>query len=601
MPEDASICMSELSSVCHFGSKKKEVLVGKFLIEVDFAPMSESDDPTPTELADDKGEDVVCVSDDLGRLAGSATPVELPVGQALADQEFLGRNADGELLQTTPGELLHPVVGSAATAISGSVPAGSASSFSPAGREDEVSPSRVASFIATSVDQMRPGAASVLPLPWETNPWLKLVFGLGSVVPVPPQPAVPLSPLVFEPPTVVSESVSVRPVPSLPKKRKVAQKVLTTDSARTATLEAWWNLLTSYPKNSKVGILLTKEKDKIDQLEVVSDVLAEKATATIRMRALDFGRFVRWAESVGAGSLDIAEALAYDYCRFLRSNHSSATSVKRFREAALFAVHVLGWSASDGFCDSRRIAGVSAGMMRLLGPVRRAQPFEKNFLRFLELKLADEDLGVADRCYAGMVLFLVYTRCRFTDPQRIDHEPRLDDQFLRASLKEYKTSRARDRRGMALEIVAPAKAAYGTPWAEVFLNLRKRLNIQANAASPFFVAFDGGLPSAAGVTLAEANILIRRFIHEAVEKKFIFCDDYDQFSSHSCKRTLLSWASRAGLPPDTRRLLGHHVVKTDASWLAYSQDAKKPIRRWNCLHPHQRRTKRRNQPTRMRI
>ena len=318
---------------------------------------------------------------------------------------------------------------------------------------------------------------------------------------------------------------------------------------------------------------MAKEKGKDGQLEILGDVLEEKATATIRMRALDFGRFIRWAESVGASSLDIAEALAYDYCRFLRASHSSSTSVKRFRESAMFAVHVFGWSASDGFCDSRRIAGVGVGMLKMLGPVRRAQPFDKNLLKFLELKLADENLGVAERFYAGMVLFLVYTRCLFTDAQRITLEPELDGNYLRATLKEYKTSRARDRRGMALQLVAPAIAAYGTPWAQIFLDLRKRLQIVAGEASPFFVAFDGNLPSAAGVTLAEANVLIRRFVHEAAEKELITCDDYNKFSSHSCKRTLLSWAAKAGLDLDTRRLLGHHVIKSDGSWLAYSHDA----------------------------
>ena len=45
------------------------------------------------------------------------------------------------------------------------------------------------------------------------------------------------------------------------------------------------------------------------------------------------------------------------------------------------------------------------------------------------------------------------------------------------------------------------------------------------------------------------------------------------FATHSGKRTLLHWAAVAGLSVDVRRLLGHHVVKTDASWLTYSADA----------------------------
>eukprot|EP00971_Amphidinium_carterae_P091276 1806673-Amphidinium_carterae.1 len=45
-----------------------------------------------------------------------------------------------------------------------------------------------------------------------------------------------------------------------------------------------------------------------------------------------------------------------------------------------------------------------------------------------------------------------------------------------------------------------------------------------------------------------------------------------QYSSHSCKRTLLHWAAVANLSLDSRRLLGGHVLSTDAWWLAYSVD-----------------------------
>jgi hypothetical protein len=50
-------------------------------------------------------------------------------------------------------------------------------------------------------------------------------------------------------------------------------------------------------------------------------------------------------------------------------------------------------------------------------------------------------------------------------------------------------------------------------------------------------------------------------------------------SSHSLKCTLLSWASKFGLPADVRRFLGHHTKSEDGSLLIYGRDnAAGPLR-----------------------
>ena len=51
--------------------------------------------------------------------------------------------------------------------------------------------------------------------------------------------------------------------------------------------------------------------------------------------------------------------------------------------------------------------------------------------------------------------------------------------------------------------------------------------------------------------------------------------------THSCKATLLSWASKFGLPLETRRILGHHrlSLRGESSTLSYSRDAMaEPVR-----------------------
>eukprot|EP00971_Amphidinium_carterae_P057968 1146499-Amphidinium_carterae.1 len=49
--------------------------------------------------------------------------------------------------------------------------------------------------------------------------------------------------------------------------------------------------------------------------------------------------------------------------------------------------------------------------------------------------------------------------------------------------------------------------------------------------------------------------------------------DLSRYGSHSCKRTTLHWLAAAGASIEDRRLLGHHVLRSDGSWLAYSHDA----------------------------
>lgn len=52
-----------------------------------------------------------------------------------------------------------------------------------------------------------------------------------------------------------------------------------------------------------------------------------------------------------------------------------------------------------------------------------------------------------------------------------------------------------------------------------------------------------------------------------------------RIATHSCKSTLLSMASKFGMPPTARRFLGYHSTGKDKSMLTYSRDSMSwPIR-----------------------
>ena len=68
---------------------------------------------------------------------------------------------------------------------------------------------------------------------------------------------------------------------------------------------------------------------------------------------------------------------------------------------------------------------------------------------------------------------------------------------------------------------------------------------------------------------AQLNFLARQLM----EKLRCMDEDVKKFCSHSCKTTMLSWAAKAGLPMEDRRLLGGHSNPGEKMTLEYSRDA----------------------------
>ena len=178
-----------------------------------------------------------------------------------------------------------------------------------------------------------------------------------------------------------------------------------------------------------------------------------------------------------------------------------------------------------------------------------------------------------DKVVAGFLLFLVFTRARFADALRDKDEPVVEGQWVRASVKEYKASKARDRRGRELPLAGPAKVA-GLEWAASWLRVRNELGLKVSPLRPLLTKGDRGMASQAAMDNAELNQLLRGWCKDAVVEADLAEEfDFSTFGTHSCKRTGMHWLAAAGVDLDTRRLLGHHVLRSDGSWLAYSHDA----------------------------
>jgi len=70
----------------------------------------------------------------------------------------------------------------------------------------------------------------------------------------------------------------------------------------------------------------------------------------------------------------------------------------------------------------------------------------------------------------------------------------------------------------------------------------------------------GRMPTSAG------GLLLKQVLTDAG------ATNAEEYATHSCKATLLSWAAKAGLTVEARRLLGGHAAPGDRSVLQYSRD-----------------------------
>eukprot|EP00971_Amphidinium_carterae_P342178 6481397-Amphidinium_carterae.1 len=147
------------------------------------------------------------------------------------------------------------------------------------------------------------------------------------------------------------------PMPSRKQQRKRTWRK-EVDEPRQVVLAAWMKVLRDHHRASTTGTQLSQViTDDVEEtrMQILRDVVEDKSTSTLRVRALDFNKFMAWAVGQGESTSEgISEELAYKYCVHLRENLSAATSASRFRESMAFVRHVFGWQVEDAAVTSRR-------------------------------------------------------------------------------------------------------------------------------------------------------------------------------------------------------------------------------------------------------
>ena len=303
--------------------------------------------------------------------------------------------------------------------------------------------------------------------------------------------------------------------------------------------------------------------------ESIADCVAVKATSTLHARANALIRYTAWARSKVSVVFPPVEAAVYAYFEDNQAK-MGATSFKSALSAFAFAKFVLGLEGAEVIYLSGRVTGLAGRLFLAKAKLRQRNPLRCKDVKLLERICAGhEGKSKPDRVAAGFFLFLVMARARYSDGQNVSSLA-INGNFLEALAARSKTSFSLERKTRFLPMAASV-VGIGCDWVDVWLGLLTETGVVVDADHPTLPcpSSTGGwkqIPLPCDQACAWLRSLLRQGPHDAY---------IDNIGTRSCKRTLLSWASKRGLRRDTRALLGYHTSKAAGvgSELIYEADA----------------------------
>ena len=165
--------------------------------------------------------------------------------------------------------------------------------------------------------------------------------------------------------------------------------------------------------------LLELRESNVDETAetcLLQDILQPKATSTLHSRADSLLLFARWKQLQRADAtlFPILEPECYDYLCCLRAEQKAPTRASRFLEAVHFSGGVLGFPL-DQFNSSARLHGVVKSIETFRKERVKRDPLSRDQVMALEVALLSFELEPHLLVFIGFLLFLLYTRCRFSD------------------------------------------------------------------------------------------------------------------------------------------------------------------------------------------
>ena len=346
-------------------------------------------------------------------------------------------------------------------------------------------------------------------------------------------------------------------------------------------VEKWFSIIRVNMLASSTGRdiinLGSMDEQKKGAFETIEAVIGIRSRTTAITRANSFLKFLRWrAECSENDGKPFVEQEAWLYLREMKESGAAPTKGSSFLSACAYAFHVFGFNDLEGICSSKRLKGLADLMHIDKAPLQQALVLSVRQVLTLHELLDSEGCNFVDRAVAAYLLIALYGRCRHSDLQNIEDafiDLGPEGGYFELTTRTHKTSRTVSQKSRLLPVVLPAIGVQGREWISAAKAAFERygLQMEGHIGGPLFrpPGNHGNSHCKRGLTSQEVTRFLRVMLGEqAVQVN----QDGPKLSSHSLKATVLSWASKAGMAPQDKAILGRHVSAYSESSAVYARD-----------------------------
>ena len=155
--------------------------------------------------------------------------------------------------------------------------------------------------------------------------------------------------------------------------------------------------------------------------DCLKTVFANKSTSTLNSRVGPLLRYVFYCKTTSGEAFPLVEAQVYEYMLHEESKEGAApTYLRSFVSSLAFCHYVLGLLGAKSIMESKRITGLVSKMSLKKKKTESRFPFKVSEIKILEdLLFGEYNRSLADRHFAGCMLFMVFARARFSDMMKV--------------------------------------------------------------------------------------------------------------------------------------------------------------------------------------
>ena len=358
-----------------------------------------------------------------------------------------------------------------------------------------------------------------------------------------------------------------------------ARREVSDEDIRRMALNKLRDLILGDPAATDLGISLRSMLDNGGMSHMIeqsfSDCFRAKASTTLQKRANSLWKLSRLLADNGVMTpLRFTEEDLYLAFCALRESKAGATSCQHIVEALHFLDSTAGFSIIDlGYVLSGRCRGVARDMFLGKDPLQQKHPLRVEHVAWLEDLI--QNSSPMHGCVIGQILFCIHAACRWRDSQRLRKlyiESSHSESLLNADAISSKTSLTLDAKTRFIPYAALGYGVGGNgDWAQKWLHSRTAEGLLMDEFVLPSFSLRRGCWLDQRMSSSEATCFLREYLAQRFPGESL-----SNYSSHSCKSTLLTWAGRSTTVVFTmpeRRILGHHLDPNTKSVLTYSRES----------------------------